>query len=482
MSSVKQTSIGWTIVAASFGFAVVQLDVTIVNVALPRLSIDLAASVPGLQWIVDAYGLVFAVLLLSAGALGDRLGAKRAYLIGLAGFALASAACGAAQTTAALIAGRALQGIGAALLVPPSLALLNHACAHDAKLRARAIGMWTAAAGVSIAAGPIVGGLLLGWLGWRSIFFVNLPLCAIGMLMTLRVAETPRKIGQLASTIVPDRSTRSNSGHAWPHSVIEHDLPGQLLAIIALTCLVAAVIEIGPLGIAHPLVLGGFALAIVAALLFVQVENTAAQPLLPLAFFRLPNFSPAVFFGIAVNLTYYGLIFIISLYLQHVCRYTATQAGLAFLPLTATFVLANIISGWMVGRYGSRLPMLAGALIGASGFALLTQLDAHSSYPAMLAPFLMIPSGMGLGVPAMTTAILASVEKAWSGTASAVLNAARQAGGAIGVAAFGALVVGGDAHIVPGMHVAAWLSSAGLLATAVVVWFGIQRQLAPQAA
>jgi DHA2 family methylenomycin A resistance protein-like MFS transporter len=454
-SPARQTSIVWTIVAASFGFAVVQLDVTIVNVALPRLSIDLGASVPGLQWIVDAYSLVFAVLLLSAGALGDRLGAKRAYLIGLAGFALASAACGAAQTATELIAGRAVQGIGAALLVPPSLALLNHACAHDPKLRARAIGLWTAAAGVSIAAGPIVGGLLLGWIGWRSIFFVNLPLCAIGMLMTLRVAETPHKIGQ----------------HV--------DLPGQLLAIAALTCLVAAVIEIGPLGISHPLVLGGLAAAAVGALLFVRVESRAAQPMLPLGFFRLPNFSPAVLFGIAVNLTYYGVIFIISLYLQHVCRYTATQAGLAFLPLTATFIVANVISGWMVGHYGSRLPMLTGALIGACGFALLTRLEAQSSYLAMLAPFLMIPGGMGLGVPAMTTAILASVEKTWSGTASAVLNAARQAGGAIGVAAFGALVVGGDAHIVPGMHMAAWLSSALLLSAAVIVWFGIHRHVSP---
>jgi len=339
--------------------------------------------------------------------------------------------------------------------VPPSLALLNHACAHDAKLRAKAIGLWTAAAGVSIAAGPIVGGLLLSWLGWRSIFFVNLPLCMIGMLMTLRVAETPRKPQQ------------------------HLDLGGQLLAIAALTCLTAAVIEIGPLGIRHPLVLGGFALAVISTVLFVRVEGRVTQPMLPLSFFHLPNFSPAVLFGIAVNLTYYGLIFILSLYLQHICRYTATQAGLAFLPLTATFVVANLISGWMVGHYGSRLPMLLGALIGACGFALLTRLDAHSSYLAMLAPFVMIPSGMGLGVPAMTTAILASVEKTWSGTASAVLNAARQAGGAIGVAAFGALVTGGDLHIVPGMHAAAWLSSGLLVTASVVVWFGIRRQVPP---
>lgn len=447
----SQASIPWTIVAASFGFAVVQLDVTIVNVALPRLSLDLGASVPGLQWVVDAYTLVFAVLLLSAGVLGDRLGAKRAYLFGLAGFALASAACGAAQTATQLIAARAVQGIGAALLVPPSLALLNHACAHDAKLRARAIGIWTATAGVSIAAGPIIGGLLLSTLGWRSIFFVNLPLCLLGMAMTARVAETPRKPQQ------------------------HLDLVGQFFAIATLACLTAAVIEIGPLGLLHPLVLAGLACAVVCTLLFVRVEQRAAQPMLPLSFFRRPNFSPAVAFGIAVNLTYYGLIFILSLYLQHVRGYTAAQAGLAFLPLTATFVVANLCSGWMAGHYGSRPPMLLGALIGACGFALLSRLDAHSGYPAMLAPFLLIPGGMGLAVPAMTTAILASVEKAWSGTASAVLNAARQAGGAIGVAAFGALVAGGDERIVPGMHVAAMISTALLAAAAVAAWYGIRR-------
>ncbi len=448
----RRASLPWTIAAASFGFAVVQLDVTIVNVALPRLGQELQASVPGLQWVVDAYTLVFAVLLLSAGVISDRLGARRAYLCGLAGFALASAACGAAHSAAQLIAARAAQGIGAALLVPPSLALLNHACAHDARLRARAIGIWTAAAGVSIAAGPIVGGLLLNALGWRSIFFVNLPVCLIGLAMAWPVEETPRKPGQ------------------------HIDLPGQVLAIAALASLTAAVIEAGPLGLRHPLVLGGLALAVACALLFVRVERRTSQPMLPLGFFRRPNFSAAVLFGIAVNLTYYGAIFVLSLYLQHVRGYGAAQAGLAFLPLTGTFVISNLLSGWMVGHHGSRPPMLLGALIGASGFALLARLDAHSGYLAMLAPFLLIPGGMGLAVPAMTTAILASVEKTWSGTASAVLNAARQAGGAIGVAAFGALVGSQQSGIVPGMHVAALGSSAMLAMAAALVWYGIHAQ------
>ena len=444
-------SLAWITIATSLGFAVVQLDVTIVNVALPHLAVALASPLSGLQWVVDAYTLAFAVLLLSAGTLGDRYGAKRAYLIGFVVFALASAACGAAFSVDQLIAARAVQGLGAALLVPPSLALLNHACAHDRKLRARMVGMWTAIGGVSIAAGPVIGGLLLESLGWRSIFLANLPLCALAIGLVLRMHETPRTPRPL-------------------------DLRGQMLAVLALTGLTGAVIEAGSLGWGHPLVLGGFALAAAAGAAFVTVEARVAQPMLPLRFFRLPNFSAAVLFGVAVNLTYYGLIFVLSLYLQHVKHYGAAQTGLAFLPLTATFIVANLCSGWLNGHYGARLPMLLGSAVGGVGFALLTRLDASSGYDAMLLPFLLIPGGMGLAVPAMTAAILASVEPAWSGTASAVLNAARQAAGAIGVAVFGTLVAGGDGRVVTGLHEAAWVSVGVLACAWLVIWFGIWRE------
>src|SRR3984957_5110263 len=169
---------GWVIAASSFAFAVIQLDVTIVNVALPRISEDLGASLSQLQWVVDAYTLGFAALLLSAGVVVDRLGSKQVFVTGFVGFAAASLACGLAPSPGFLNATRAIQGIGAALLVPSSLAILNSACAHDSRLRARAIAIWTAAGGVSIAAGPVVGGLLVSGLGWRSIFLVNLPICA----------------------------------------------------------------------------------------------------------------------------------------------------------------------------------------------------------------------------------------------------------------------------------------------------------------
>jgi DHA2 family methylenomycin A resistance protein-like MFS transporter len=431
------------LLATSFGFVMVQLDVTIVNVALPRIGADLGTGSAGLQWVVDSYTLAFAALLLSAGALGDRLGSRKAYLSGFVVFTAASLACGLAPTGAALICARAVQGVGAALLVPSSLALLNHSFDHNPELRARAIGMWTAASAVAIASGPLVGALLLRSFGWRSIFYANLPLGAIGLALTRRAV--PQTL----------------------HDEVDHplDLPGQFLAIAALTGLTGAVIEFRPLGAFHPVVLGGILLAIAAGCGFVAVEKHVRAPMLPLSFFQRPNVSAATVFGILVNFTYYGVVFVISFYLQQTHGYSPLRAGVAYLPLTATFVFSNLSSGWMAGRFGPRTPMVLGALIGTGGFVLLHRLDAASPFLAMLPAFILLPAGMGLAVPAMTTTILASVDRARSGTASGVLNAARQAGGAMGVAVFGALAAGGGGRIVTGLRTSAAIS-AGLLLVA----------------
>jgi DHA2 family methylenomycin A resistance protein-like MFS transporter len=429
--------------AASFGFVVVQLDVTIVNVALPSLGRGFAVGVESLQWVVDAYTLAFAVLLLSAGALGDRFGARQAYLAGFAVFALASAACGLAPGAPALVAARALQGAGAALMVPNSLALLNGAHHGDAAGRAKAVGAWTAAGGVSIAAGPLLGGLMVAAFGWRSIFLVNLPLCALGAWLTL-----------LATVREPR-----------PPKPRPLDLAGQALAALALTGLIGAVIELRARGLADPLVLGGLAVSVAGGLAFAAVERRAAAPMLPLQVFRHPAFAAAVGFGVIVNLAYYGTIFVLTLYLQQGRGWSPLQAGLAFLPLTATFIVSNLVSGRMTARLGSKAPMVAGAAIAALGYALLLPLDGQSPFARMLPAFLLIPSGMGLAVPAMTTAILAAVDKPWAGVASAVLNAARQGGGAVGVAAFG--LAAGTFGAVGGLHAAAAASALLLLLGAV---------------
>ena len=440
-------SVAWVIAASSFAFAVIQLDVTVVNVALSRISEDLGASMAELQWVVDAYALGFAALLLSAGVVVDRLGSKRVFVTGLVGFAAASLACGLAPGPGFLNVTRAIQGIGAALLVPSSLAILNDACGQDARLLARAVGIWTAAGGAAIATGPVVGGLLLHWLGWRSIFFVNLPIAALGLGLTLRCVP---------STALGKRKSRS------------FDLPGQALAIVALIALISAVIEARPLGLTNPIVGAGSLLAFGLGAAFIAVEARAAEPMLPLHFFRLPGFTPAIAFGVLVNASYYGIIFVLSLYLQKAMGYSTVQAGLAFLPLTGTFIASNIVSGWMAGRTGSRVPMVVGGLIGTLGYGLLLRLGTRATFIDMLPGFVLIPAGIGLAVPAMTTAVLSSVDRARSGTASAVLNTARQVGGALGVAAFGALVSGVTAsQIVSGLNIAA-LTAAALLIIATV--------------
>ena len=448
------------LLACSFAFIIVQLDVTIVNVALPAIGRELQAGVEQLQWVVDAYTLGFAVFLLSAGALGDRFGSRRVFLSGFALFTLASVACAIAPDALTLNVARAVQGIGAALLVPSSLAILNAVYAHDRARLAKAIAWWTAAGGVSIAAGPVLGGLLMSAFGWRSIFWVNIPICLAGFWLTLRVVPVLRHDG-------PARA---------------FDVPGQILAIVALTAFIGAVIEIHVLGFTHAAVLGAFAVAAIAAVAFVAVERRSRAPMLPLQLFSQAGFTPAVLFGVFVNFAYYGVIFILSFYLQNVRGFSVLHAGLIFLPLTATFIVSNIASGWLQARVGSRVPMIAGGVIGAAGYALLGLfgISDSASFLAMLPGLALIPAGMGLAVPAMTTAILASVERRQAGTASAVLNTARQVGGAMGVAVYGALVATPTAAaVLIGIEAAMAVSTVLLLLGALLAVYGIAAHAAP---
>jgi DHA2 family methylenomycin A resistance protein-like MFS transporter len=448
-----RTGIGWIVAASSFSFVVTQLDVTVVNVALPQIASSLSVHVSGLQWVVDAYTLPFAVLMLSAGVLGDRFGSRRAYLIGLAIFAAASLACGLAPNVSTLIAARAAQGVAAALLIPSSLALLNHAASDDHSLRARAVGLWTAAGSVAIAAGPVLGGLLVATMGWRSIFLINVPLCIVGVALTIK-------------SVAP-----SSNGDATHHL----DPFGQLLAIISLTALTYSVIEFRPLGIRHPLVIGGGILAVVAGIVFYLVETNSSEPMLPLGLFHLPNFTPSVIFGTIMNLTFYGMMFVLSLYLQQARGFSALGTGLAYLPLMSTFIVVNVASGVVAARTGPRLPMILGAAVTLAGYAMLSRLVPATPYVAMLLPFIVVPAGMGFAVPAMTAGVLSSIDRRRSGTASAVLNAARQTGGAIGVAIFGALVGTTPIQIVQGLKTASLISLALLFVATMVAWKYIRR-------
>src|SRR5471032_1432612 len=440
------------LLASSFAFIIVQLDVTIVNVALPKMGLELGAEVSTLQWVVDAYTLGFAAFLLSAGVVGEKFGSKRAFLSGFGLFTLASIACAMAPSAMTLNMARAMQGVGAALLLPSSLAILNFTYAHDKKMLAKAIGWWTAAGGVSIAAGPVIGGLLLSTAGWRSIFWVNVPICVAGFALTYYV--------------VPRMASKEPSRH--------FDLPGQLLSVLALIGFIGAVIEAHALGFSSMVVRGGFVLAFVAGAAFLMVESRVRAPMLPLTLFHSMRFSGAVMFGVLANFTYYGVIFVLSFYLQKVRGYSVFETGLTFLPLTGTAIISNIAGGRLSAFTGLRLLMVVGSLIGSTGYALLGVfgISDHATFLDMLPGLALIPIGMGLAVPAMTTSILSSVERHQAGTASAVLNTARQVGGATGVAIFGAIVAAGSGvEIMGGVQNVMGISAALLLAAAAMAFF-----------
>ena len=439
-AGARSTGIAWALAATSFGFVVVQLDVTIVNVAMPQIGKDLGAGATGLQWVVDAYTLAFAALLLTAGSFADRFGSRRVFSLGLVLFGLASLACALAPSIGVLIAARAAQGIGAALILPTSLSLLSHACAGDAAARTHAIGWWSAIGGVVSAAGPVVGGALTSGLGWRAIFFVNLPICAVGLWTVSRhLADTVRVAAQRV------------------------DAAGQVLAIFALFFLTHSVIEAGVQGWAAAPVLRGFGVAAVAIAAFVFTELRVAEPMIPLGLFRNRAFSASVVLGVVMNLTFYGMIFVLSLYFQNAKGYTPTQAGFALLPLVV-IMLANLASGRLAKRYSPRLPVIAGLLLLALSSALLHGIDETTSYLRILPSLLLMAIGAGIATPALISRTLASVEPARSATASAILGAARQVGSAIGVALFGALVSGVPAQLAAGASVSFDLSTLFRLA------------------
>ncbi|WP_426407446.1 MFS transporter [Bradyrhizobium ganzhouense] len=405
-----------TLVGSAFGFVLVLLDVSVVNVALDALGTSFGTNVVGLEWVVNAYTLVFAALLLMAGALGDRFGARTVFLQGFVLFTLASVGCGWAPTLGTLIAARIVQGIGAALLVPNSLALIQQAFpAHEA--RSRAIGWWGAIAGSSLAAGPVVGGLLVTHFGWRSIFFVNLPVGVIGLAIILRNAhESPKN---------PGRSL---------------DLPGQIATVVALGALATALIDAGRLGWSHPRIVFAGLLALIGIAAFVAIEARSKAPMLPLPLFRAPAFAIASLNGLLINFAYYGMVFVFSLHFQWQMKLTAGETGFAFLPMTIVILIVNLVMSRIMAGASPRRLMVFGQCLSAAGYLLLIPASMIGSYVALVLPMLMAATGMAVMVPTVTNVTLAAVETSRGGIASGVLNTARQVGGMLGVAVFGNLL------------------------------------------
>ena len=444
----KTLSFKLTVLTTSLAFVMAQLDVSIVNIALTQIAKAYATDISGLQWVIDAYTLAFAVLMLSAGSLTDMLGARRVFQLGMCCFGIASLGCGMAPTLVWQIIFRVVQGVGAAAMIPSSLALLNHRFAHVPHERASAVGWWTAAGSAAMAAGPTIGGLLIQLASWRYIFFVNVPICVIGFLLSRRLTE----------------SEPTGSG--------KFDLLGQSIWMLSVTALIGAIIEWPKLGFHDPVIWGTLLCALLLFAAFLRIEQRAASPMLPLSLFKTATFNVLLGLGAVLNGCYYGSVFILSLYLQQVLHYSSLTAGLAFLPLTVGFVISNIFSGRIINRYGIRLPILIGLVGFGLGFAGLFIAGPATPYWKLFAPFLIISMGMGLAVPPMINGVLASIDKQLSGTASAILTTSRQTAGAIGVAVFGALAVGNSSRIL-----AAVGQSAAICITFIALAFILIRSL-----
>jgi MFS transporter, DHA2 family, methylenomycin A resistance protein len=435
-----------TLAAMSLGYGVVQLDVTIVNTALHSIGSALGGGVSELQWVVSTYTIAFAAFILTAGALGDRLGAKKIFMAGFAVFTAASLGCALAPTSDILIASRAVQGLGAAILVPNSLALLNHAYPND-KERGRAVGLWAAGASVALTAGPLVGGGLIALFGWRSIFLVNLPIGLGGLWLTWRYATD---------------TTRTQ------HDL---DLPGQAAAIGMLGLVAAAIIEGGRVGWSNSFVLAGFGGFIILAALFLVQERRTRHPMLPLSLFSHRMFALTSLDGLLVNIAFYGLIFVFSLYFQQVNGWSALATGLAFVPMMGAVLPVNLVAARIAERIGAPATIASGALISAAGCLALLSTGHGTSYWAMCAQLIAMGGGLGLLVPPLTSALLGSVEKARSGVAAGVLNSTRQTGSVLGVALFGSLIGQANAFI-PGLHAALIVSAVLLIAAAAAITLG----------
>ncbi|MEU8542696.1 MFS transporter [Streptomyces sp. NPDC048717] len=425
---------GPALVAALLGFALITLDSSVVNVALPAIGADLRTGMTGLQWVVDAYTLAFAALLLSSGALADRVGASRAYAGGVVGFTLASVACGLAPALPALLAARTAQGVAAAVMLPASLALVREAYGDPAR-RARAVSLWAAGGTVAVALGPVAGGALTTAWSWRGIFFVNLPLGLLALVLLARVARSARRPAPL-------------------------DLPGQLTAVVALAGLTFAAIEHGP---AAWWALG---VAVVSFAAFLLIEARRKHPMVPLGLFRDTTVVVAVSAGAAGTVAFYGMVFVFGLYFQQVLGLSALGTGLMFLPMTGLLAAVNVLSAKVAARHGARLPIVTGQVVAVAGLLGLLTMDADT--PRIVQALLLVPLALGCGfaLPPIIAAMMEAVPAERAGTAAGLLNAIRQTAGALAVAVFGSLAASGVAHALrPSLLISAGLVAVTALAS-----------------
>jgi EmrB/QacA subfamily drug resistance transporter len=428
----------WTLGAMCFALFMLMLDNTVVNVALPSIQRDLHASLSGLEWTINAYTLTLAVLMVTGGRLGDIFGRRKMFLFGVVVFGLSSLVIGFAANEAMLVTFRAIQGVGAAFMMPATLSIITQA--FPAEQRGMAIGTWAGVSAMALAIGPVLGGFLTQSVSWRAIFFINPPIAAVAVLVTLFATRETRD-----ETV--DRTV---------------DYPGILTLTVSLTALVLALIEGNAWHWGSGRILALFAVAAVGLFLFVQIELRSRAPIVNFSFFRSRSFLGANVVAFLVTFAMFSQFFFLTLYMQNVLHYSPLQAGVRFLPSTILIIFAGPIAGRLADRIGPRPLIVTGLLIVSGALFIQTGITTHSGYGLLLPGFILMGIGMGLVMSPMSTAAMNSVDRTKAGVASGTVSMSRMIGGTFGVAVMGAIVAAiGRSHLDSSLpHVAAGTRAA----------------------
>jgi EmrB/QacA subfamily drug resistance transporter len=458
----------WTLAAVAFGLFMIMLDNTVVNVALPSIQRDFQTDLSELEWVVNGYALTFGVLMLTGGKLADLLGRRLIFIAGLTIFTLASLACGLATSPEFLIGARVVQGVGSALMNPATLSIII--ATFPPRQRGMAIGIWAGVSALALAIGPLVGGVITQQVDWSWVFFINVPVGILGIAVARFV------IAESRDTSVEQRL----------------DLPGLAVSGIALFALTYGLIEANQHGWTSPLILALFAVAAGGLAAFVVLEQRQRVPMLDLSLFRNPTFAGANAVMLLVGLAMFGIFLFVTLYMQNVLRYSPTEAGATFLPMTILIVIVAPIAGKLSDRVGSRWLMGAGMTLIGISLLLDTRFEASSTFWDILPALLVGGLGMGLAMTPTTAAAMGSVPVDKAGVGSAVLNSMRQVGGSLGIAVLGAVIAAYitaeppdprlQEQFLDGFHVALFVAAGIAFAGAIVAVTTVRKVVHPELA